>query len=46
MADLRADPLSPIDAGTLWPQLSRLDTEVITIRSTGHILVSSGLAAT
>ncbi len=46
MADLRADPLSPIDAATLWPQLSRLDTEVITIRSTGHLLVSSGLAAT
>lgn len=46
MSELRADPLSPIDAATLWPQLSRLGTEVITVRSTGHLLVSSGLAAT
>ena len=46
MTELRADPLSPIDAATLWPQLNRLSTEVITIRSAEHLLVSSGLAAT
>lgn len=46
MTDLRADALSPIDAATLWPQMSRLGTEVIATRSAENLLVSSGLAAT
>lgn len=46
MSDLRADPLSTIDAATLWPQLHRLGTEVIATRSSGNLLLSSGLAAT
>ena len=46
MSDLRADTLSPIDAATLWPQLHRLDTEVIATRGGENLLVSSGLAAT
>lgn len=46
MSDLRAEPLSPIDAATLWPQLGRLDTEVIATRGAENLLVSSGLAAT
>ena len=46
MSELRAEPLSPIDAATLWPQLHRLDTEVIATRGTENLLVSSGLAAT
>lgn len=45
MSDLRADPLSPIDAAALWAQLHRLDTEVIATRGTENLLVSSGLAA-
>ncbi len=46
MSELRAEPLSPIDAATLWPQLHRLDTEVIATRGGENLLVSSGLAAT
>lgn len=46
MSDLRAEPLSPIDAATLWPQLGRLNTEVIATRGGENLLVSSGLAAT
>lgn len=46
MSDLRAEPLSPIDAATLWPQLHRLNTEVIATRGGENLLVSSGLAAT
>jgi len=46
MSDLRADPLSPIDAATLWPQLGRLDTEVLAVRSGEHLLRNSALAAT
>lgn len=46
MSELRADPLSPIDAATLWPQLGRLNTEVIATRGAENLLVSSGLAAT
>lgn len=46
MSELRAEPLSPIDAATLWPQLHRLDTEVIATRGGESLLVSSGLAAT
>jgi hypothetical protein len=42
----RAEPLSPIDAATLWPQLRRLSTEVIAIRAGENLLLSSGLAAT
>lgn len=45
MSELRAEPLSPIDAATLWAQLHRLDTEVIATRGTENLLVSSGLAA-
>lgn len=46
MSELRAESLSPIDAATLWPQLHRLDTEVIATRGGESLLVSSGLAAT
>ncbi len=46
MSDLHADPLSPIDAATLWPQMRRLSTEVVATRSGENLLVSSGLAAT
>ncbi len=46
MSDLRADPLSPIDAATLWPQLHRLGTEVIATRAGENLLLTSGLAAT
>jgi hypothetical protein len=46
MSGLDADPLSPIDAATLWPQLHRLATEVVATRSGENLLVSSGLAAT
>jgi hypothetical protein len=46
MSELRAEPLSPIDAATLWPQLGRLSTEVIATRGGENLLVSSGLAAT
>src|SRR6185312_10105296 len=46
MSDLRADTLSPIDAATLWPQMHRLDTEVIATRGGENLLVTSGLAAT
>lgn len=46
MSELRAETLSPIDAATLWPQLHRLDTEVIATRGGENLLVSSGLAAT
>lgn len=43
---MSAEPLSPIDAATLWPQLGRLSTEVIATRSCENLLVASGLAAT
>ncbi|MEO8540245.1 MAG: hypothetical protein ABI577_10935 [bacterium] len=46
MSELRAEPLSPIDAATLWPQLGRLNTEVIATRGAENLLVASGLAAT
>lgn len=46
MSEMRAEPLSPIDAATLWPQLHRLDTEVIATRGGENLLVSSGLHAT
>ena len=46
MSDVRAEPLSPIDAATLWPQLGRLDTEVLATRGGESLLVRSGLAAT
>ncbi len=45
MSELRAEPLSPIDAATLWPQLGRLDHEVLSHRGE-NLLISSGLAAT
>jgi hypothetical protein len=46
MSEFRAEPLSPIDAATLWPQLHRLNTEVIATRGGENLLVTSGLAAT
>jgi len=46
MTRLRAEPLSPIDAATLWPQLHRVDTEIIATRGGENLLVSSALAAT
>ncbi len=46
MGEMRAEPLSPIDTATLWPQLGRLNTEVIATRGAESLLVSSGLAAT
>jgi hypothetical protein len=46
MRELQAEPLSPIDAATLWPQMHRLATEVIATRAGENLLVSSGLAAT
>lgn len=46
MKELQAEPLSPIDAATLWPQMHRLATEVIATRAGENLLVSSGLAAT
>ena len=46
MSELRAEPLSPIDAATLWPQLRRLATEVVATRAGENLLLSSGLAAT
>jgi hypothetical protein len=46
MSELRAEPLSPIDAATLWPQPGRLNTEVIATREGENLLVTSGLAAT
>ncbi len=46
MSDLRADPLSPLDAATLWPQLGRLATEVVAMNSAENVFVASTLAAT
>lgn len=46
MSELKAEPLSPIDAATLWPQLGRLDAEIIAPRQGESLLISSGLAAT
>ena len=43
---MNAEPLSPIDAATLWPQLHRLGTEVIATRAGENLLLRSGLAAT
>lgn len=43
---MSAEPLSPIDAATLWPQLHRLGTEVIATRAGENLLLASGLAAT
>lgn len=45
MSDLHADPLSPLDAATLWPQMRRLATEVVATRSGENLFLSSGLAA-
>ena len=46
MRDVSAEPLSPIDAATLWPQLRRLSTEVVATRAGESLLLASGLAAT
>ena len=46
MSESSAEPLSPMDAASLWPQMRRLDTEVIATRHGENLLVSSGLAAT
>src|SRR5690606_12296220 len=46
MTDTRAEPLSPIDVATLWPQLPRLAVEVVAPREGESLLLSSGLAAT
>lgn len=43
---LNAEPLSPIDAATLWPQVNRLSTEVIATRGNENLLVSAALATT
>ncbi len=45
MREVQAEPLSPIDAATLWPQMHRLATEVIATRAGENLLVRSGLAA-
>lgn len=45
MSDAHAEPLSPLDAAALWPQLGRLSTEVIATRHGESLLVKSGLAA-
>jgi hypothetical protein len=45
MSDISAEPLSPLDAATLWPQLRRLSTEVIATRHGDSLLLKSGLAA-
>ncbi len=46
MKELRAEPLSPIDAATLWPQLHRLGCEVVASRGGEHLLLAAGLATT
>ena len=46
MSENRAEPLSPIDAATLWPQLHRLSTEVVATRGGENLLLSAGFAAT
>ncbi|MCS7295810.1 MAG: hypothetical protein RMK15_04995 [Chloroflexota bacterium] len=46
MTELRAEPLSPIDAATLWPQLHKLSTEVVATRTGERLLLAAGLAAT
>lgn len=46
MSELKAEPLSPIDAATLWPQLRSLHTEVVALRTGENLLLASGLAAT
>lgn len=46
MTELRAEPLSPLDAATLWPQLHKLGVEVVATRSGERLLVVAGLAAT
>lgn len=46
MKELPAEPLSPLDAATLWPQLHRLGTEVIATRTGESLFLRSGLAAT
>lgn len=43
---LNAEPLSPIDAATLWPQVNRLSTEVIATRGNENLLVAAALATT
>jgi hypothetical protein len=45
MAERRAEALSPLDAATLWPQLHRLDTEVVATRNGETLLFNAGLAA-
>lgn len=44
MVDRRAEPLSPLDAATLWPQLHRLDTEVVATRNGEPLFHNAGLA--
>lgn len=46
MVELRAEPLSPIDVATLWPQLPRLAVEVTAPRQGESLLLRSGVAAT
>lgn len=45
MADRRAEPLSPLDAATLWPQLRRLATEVVATRNGEPLFHSAGFAS-
>lgn len=44
--ELRAEHLSPFDAATLWGQMARLSTEVVSTRSAASLLLNSGFAAT
>jgi hypothetical protein len=46
LSDLTAEPLSPLDAAALWPQLRRLSTEVLSTRAGENLLLASGLAMT
>lgn len=43
--ELRAEPLSPLDAATLWGQMTRLNTEVVATRTSASLLLNSGIAA-
>jgi len=45
MNEAHAEPLSPLDAAALWPQLRRLNTEIIATRHGESLFVRSGLAA-
>ena len=46
MPDVRADPLSPLDAATLWPQLGSLSTEVVAMSAGENVFVASALTST